>query len=161
MIAEALLLKPQVLLADEPTTALDVTIQAQILDILCRLTREMGTAIVLVTHNLGLVAESAQRVAVMYAGRVVEEGTAEAIFNRASHPYTQGLLSSIPLPGQRHSGNRGPLHEIKGLVPSLFELPSGCSFYPRCPERKAICEKEEPPGRQVGQDHRLTCWLYE
>jgi oligopeptide/dipeptide ABC transporter ATP-binding protein len=160
MIAEALLLKPKVLLADEPTTALDVTIQAQILEILYKLTQEIGAAIILITHNLGLVAEYTRRVVVMYAGQVVEEGPVEAIFEDARHPYTRGLLRAIPLPGQRRGQGRQSLYEIKGIVPSLVDLPQGCAFYPRCPEKKEICSREYPPRATVGPGHHLSCWLY-
>jgi len=161
MIAEALLLNPDLLLADEPTTALDVTIQAQVLDIMCRLARELGTAIMFITHNLGLVAESADRVAVMYAGKVVEEGGVADIFERARHPYTQGLLRSVPLPGRRTGQGRGQLYEMSGLVPSLFDLPPGCAFHPRCPRRGEACLREEPPWREIGPGHRTACWLEE
>lgn len=160
MIAEALLLDPEILLADEPTTALDVTIQAQVLNILYKLTQEIGAAIILITHNLGLVAESARRVLVMYAGRVMEEGPVEEIFNHTKHPYTQSLLRSIPLPGQRRGGNHQALYEIKGIVPSLFDLPRGCTFHLRCPSPKDICIKEEPQGITVSPGHQVSCWLY-
>jgi len=160
MIAEALLLSPAVLLADEPTTALDVTIQAQVLDILFKLTEEIGTSIILITHNLGLVAESTRRVVVMYAGKVVEEGPAEAIFENAGHPYTQGILRSLPLPGQRRGRNRKPLDEIRGIVPSLFDLPAGCAFHPRCSQGKEICTQEEPSFYTAGEGHHVSCWLF-
>jgi oligopeptide/dipeptide ABC transporter ATP-binding protein len=159
MIAEALLFKPEILLADEPTTALDVTIQAQILDMICKLTEEIGVAVILITHNLGLVAESAHRLLVMYAGRVVEEGPVEAVFEDACHPYTQGLLRSIPVPGQRQGQEAQLLFEIKGIVPSLFDLPVGCAFHPRCPMKKDICTQEEPSWVSRGPDHHLACWL--
>jgi len=161
MIAEALLLNPDLLLADEPTTALDVTIQAQVLDIMCRLARELGTAIMFITHNLGLVAESADRVAVMYAGKVVEEGGVADIFENARHPYTRGLLRSVPLPGRRTGQGRGQLYEMAGLVPSLFDLPPGCAFHPRCPRRGEVCLREEPPWRAIGPGHWTACWLEE
>jgi len=161
MIAEALLLNPEVLLADEPTTALDVTIQAQVLDIMYKLTQEIGAAIILITHNLGLVAESANRVVVMYAGKIVEEGPVDAIFENARHPYTRGLLRSIPLPGRRRGQERHTLYEIKGLVPSLFNLPSGCAFHPRCAAKKKICRmEEEPPRITVSEGHHVSCWLF-
>jgi oligopeptide/dipeptide ABC transporter ATP-binding protein len=160
MIAEALLLNPQILIADEPTTALDVTIQAQILEIMYRLTQQRGTGIILITHNLGLVAESAQRVVVMYAGKVVEEGPVRAIFEEAGHPYTQGLLRSMPIPGQRRDRARPGLYEIKGIVPSLFDLPKGCAFHPRCPQVKAVCSQEDPPWIALAGGHHTACWLY-
>jgi peptide/nickel transport system ATP-binding protein len=160
MIAEALLFKPEILLADEPTTALDVTIQAQILDMIYKLTEEIGVAVILITHNLGLVAESARRLLVMYAGRVVEEGPIEAVFEKACHPYTQGLLRSIPMPGQRQGQKTQLLYEIKGIVPSLFDLPVGCAFHPRCTTKKDMCSQEEPPWVSIGPDHHLACWLF-
>ena len=155
MIAEALLLDPDVLLADEPTTALDVTVQAQVLDLMHRLNERIGTAIMLITHNLGVVAESARRVVVMYCGRVVEQGPVKQIFEQARHPYTQGLLKSIPKPG-----GRGKLYEMDGIVPSLFELPQGCPFNPRCPQRRPECAQSEPPWREVQPGHHALCWLY-
>ncbi len=160
MIAEALLLNPDVLLADEPTTALDVTVQAQVLDVMFRLTQDMGTAIMFITHNLGVVAESADRVVVMYAGKVVEHGSTRDIFELAGHPYTQGLLKSIPLPGQGRNGNRQPLYEMAGIVPSLSDLPSGCAFHPRCPQKMEVCQKEEPTWWDLGDGHQALCWQY-
>jgi oligopeptide/dipeptide ABC transporter ATP-binding protein len=161
MIAEALLLDPEVLLADEPTTALDVTIQAQILDIMYRLNQDTGTAIILITHNLGLVAESANRVVVMYAGKVVEEGPAVAIFDCAGHPYTQGLLRSLPKPRRSLLGKKAPLYEMSGIVPSLFDLPTGCAFHPRCPSAKEICRQHESPMFETEPCHFARCWLFE
>ncbi|MBU1452383.1 MAG: ABC transporter ATP-binding protein [Proteobacteria bacterium] len=155
MIAEALLLDPDVLLADEPTTALDVTVQAQVLDLMHRLNERIGTAIMLITHNLGVVAESARRVVVMYCGRVVEQGPVKEIFEQAAHPYTQGLLKSIPKPG-----GRSKLYEMAGIVPSLFELPQGCPFGPRCPQRRPECGQSPPPWREVQPGHHALCWLY-
>jgi peptide/nickel transport system ATP-binding protein len=160
MIAEALLLNPDILLADEPTTALDVTIQAQVLDIMYRLTQERGTGIMLITHNLGLVAESARRVLVMYAGRIVEEGPVQAIFEENGHPYTQGLLRSVPIPGSRRGKGRQPLNEIKGIVPSLSHLPEGCAFHPRCSAVKERCVHEDPPWCTLGEGHHAACWLF-
>jgi peptide/nickel transport system ATP-binding protein len=160
MIAEALLLNPEILLADEPTTALDVTIQAQVVDVIRKLNKEMGTAVVLITHNLGLVAECAQRVVVFYAGKVMEEGAVEAIFDAPKHPYTQGLLKCIPLPGETSGQKHRRLHEIEGIVPNLVDLPSGCLFYPRCPSAKEICHHEAPPWRSVGSRHNVSCWLF-
>ena len=146
MIAEALLLRPKVMLADEPTTALDVTIQAQVLDILYKLTQEIGTAIILITHNLGLVAEWSRRVVVMYTGKIAEEGRVEQIFEQACHPYTRGLLRAVPLPGQSRGSQSQALYEIKGIVPSLLNLPTGCAFHPRCPEKKKMCSRKSRPG---------------
>jgi oligopeptide/dipeptide ABC transporter ATP-binding protein len=160
MIAEALLLKPKILLADEPTTALDVTIQAQVLDILYKLTQEIGTAIILITHNLGLVAEWTRRVIVMYTGQIIEEGSVEEIFENACHPYTRGLLRAIPLPEQRRRQGSQSLYEIKGIVPSLQNLPKGCAFHPRCSEKKDVCTRTEPPRIAIGDGHHVSCWLY-
>jgi peptide/nickel transport system ATP-binding protein len=160
MIAEALLLNPDILLADEPTTALDVTIQAQVLEIMYRLTQERGTGIMLITHNLGLVAESARRVLVMYAGRIVEEGPVQAIFEGNGHPYTRGLLRSVPIPGSRRGRARQPLSEIKGIVPSLSNLPQGCAFHPRCEAVKERCVHEPPPRYEIGEGHHASCWLF-
>jgi oligopeptide/dipeptide ABC transporter ATP-binding protein len=160
MIAEALLLRPKVLLADEPTTALDVTIQAQVVDILYKLTQEIGTAIILITHNLGLVAEWTRRVVVMYTGKIAEEGRVEQIFEDARHPYTRGLLRAVPLPGQSRGGQSQALYEIKGIVPNLLHLPPGCAFHPRCPEKKEVCSQEEPPRVTVEEEHHVSCWLY-
>ena len=157
MIAESLLLNPDILIADEPTTALDVTIQAQILDILHGLTQKSKTAIMLITHNLGLVAEWAQQVVVIYAGKIVEQGPVKAIFENASHPYTHGLLRSIPIPGQRRGEK---LHEIRGIVPSLVDLPRGCAFHPRCSSCQPVCTKKEPPWHTVETGHRVACWLF-
>lgn len=160
MIAEAMLLNPDVLLADEPTTALDVTIQAQVLDVMYRLTQERGTAIMLITHNLGIVAESARRVVVMYAGKVVESGPVKEVFESSTHPYTQGLLRSIPVPGHRKGRRGSSLYELGGIVPSLFALPAGCPFHPRCNQRKAVCSVEEPPWCEVDTEHGVLCWHY-
>ncbi|MCF8035035.1 MAG: ABC transporter ATP-binding protein [Desulfarculaceae bacterium] len=155
MIAEALLLDPDVLLADEPTTALDVTVQASVLDLMRRLNERIGTAIMLITHNLGVVAESAKRVVVMYCGRVVEQGAVGEIFGNAAHPYTRGLLKSIPRPGGSE------LYEMKGIVPSILELPQGCPFHPRCPQAMPRCVREQPPWRELAAEHHALCWLYE
>ena len=134
MIAMALSCNPKVLIADEPTTALDVTIQAQILDLMRELQETLGTAIILITHDMGVVAENADRVVVMYAGRKVEEAAADELFDNPGHPYTKGLLGSIPHldAAARTDARRARLNEIKGMVPSLFDLPQGCSFAPRC-----------------------------
>ena len=137
MIAMALALSPEVLIADEPTTALDVTVQAQILELLARLQGELGTAILFITHDLGVVAELCHRALVMYAGQIVEEAPVEALFARPRHPYTRGLLASLPRPGL-------PITPIPGRVPSLAELPSGCRFAPRCIQREARCERDPP-----------------
>jgi oligopeptide/dipeptide ABC transporter ATP-binding protein len=142
MIAMALCCEPDILIADEPTTALDVTIQAQILDLMNRLKSENDTAIMLITHDLGVVAQVCDRVMVMYAGRVIESGTVRDIFHRPAHPYTRALLDSIPKGGRREHGKRLPT--IEGIVPSLFELPVGCRFADRCGKREERCTTEEP-----------------
>ena len=159
MIAMALSCHPRLLLADEPTTALDVTIQAQIVDLMERLKEEFDTSIVLITHNLGLIAEMAKRVLVMYMGKVVEEAPVEDLFQEPLHPYTQGLLESIPWIGKKLKTGRRQLQEIPGIVPSLLELPEGCKFHPRCSHGMDICRKEEP--RLVQKDgRRVLCWLW-
>ncbi len=153
MIAMALSMRPRLLIADEPTTALDVTIQAQILELMRELQRDLGTAILLITHDLGVVNELADRIAVMYAGRVVEEGTREEVLGAARHPYTQGLLQAIPSlvrPGQ-------PLHEIAGLVPAPGEWPAGCRFVTRCERRLPRCESEPPGATTLSETHHAAC----
>ena len=145
MIAMALALEPDILIADEPTTALDVTIQAQILDLLRELQQARGMSLVLVTHNMGVVAEMASRVAVMYAGQVVEERLADDLFNRPQHPYTAALLAAIP---ERSSGERR-LATIPGVVPGLYDRPSGCLFAPRCPDATSRACAERPGLRRV------------
>jgi oligopeptide/dipeptide ABC transporter ATP-binding protein len=144
------------LIADEPTTALDVTIQAEILDLLEEMKQKFHLALLLITHDLGVVAGHADRVAVMYAGRIVEEGPMREIFHTPKHPYTQGLLASIPgaAPGQR-------LHAIEGTVPNLAKLPPGCAFEPRCPKRFARCPTAPPPAYVVGADRTTRCYLYD
>jgi peptide/nickel transport system ATP-binding protein len=155
MIAMALACEPELLLADEPTTALDVTIQAQILDLMRELKERMGTAIVLITHDLGVVAEMAQRVVVMYAGRKVEEAAVEEIFLRPRHPYTQGLMGAMPRIG---GGGRTRLVDIPGMVPSLRgERMAGCAFAPRCSRAEARCQVETPELRVFDQHHQIAC----
>jgi len=161
MIAMALSCHPRLLLADEPTTALDVTIQAQIVDLMERLKEEFETSIVLITHNLGLIAEMAKRVLVMYMGKVVEEAPVEDLFQEPLHPYTQGLLESIPWIGKKLKTGRRQLQEIPGMVPSLLEMPEGCRFHPRCSRVMNICIKEEPPLVQPGDHRRVLCWLWK
>ncbi len=160
MIAMALSCHPRLLLADEPTTALDVTIQAQIVDLMERLKEEFETSIVLITHNLGLIAEMAKRVLVMYMGKVVEEAPVEDLFQEPLHPYTQGLLESIPWIGKKLKTGRRQLQEIPGIVPSLLEMPDGCRFHPRCSRVMDICLKEGPPLVQSGDGRRVLCWLW-
>ncbi len=160
MIAMALSCNPSVLIADEPTTALDVTIQAQILELIKSLREKLEMAVVLITHDLGVVAETCDYVVVMYAGKVVEEGTAEDIFYRPSHPYTKGLLNSIP----SHTGEKksGRLETIPGLVPNLLHLPTGCRFQERCKRRQEAgvsqCTVSEPVLKEVGNGHRAACF---
>ena len=161
MIAMALACNPAVLIADEPTTALDVTIQAQILNLMLELKERLGTAIVLITHDLGVVAETAQRVIVMYAGRKVEEATVEELFRHPLHPYTRGLMGSIPrrsAKGKRRGAIRGRLQEISGIVPSLREAIPGCAFAPRCAHATARCMAEQPPLEMLRPGHLTACW---
>ncbi len=161
MIAMALSCNPALLIADEPTTALDVTIQAQILELIDDLKSTLRTAVLFITHDLGVIAETAETVIVMYAGKVVEQADVKALFASPLHPYTRGLMGSIP----RESAirNRSRLTEITGIVPSLTAIPSGCSFHPRCPECMPVC-KETPPrllAHYENQNHYTACWLYE
>ena len=161
MIAMALALNPQLLLADEPTTALDVTIQAQILDLMRDLSDRMGTAVILITHDLGVVAEMADRVAVMYAGRIMEESDVTEIFAHPLHPYTIGLIDSIPILGTV----KDKLDVIPGSVPNLVNLPPGCRFAPRCRPRVehklTICQEHEPDLLLTKPNHKVRCWLYQ
>lgn len=157
MIAMALACNPRLLIADEPTTALDVTIQAQILELMGRLQNDRGTAILLITHDMGVVAEMADRVSVMYTGYFVEEGDVHSIFEQPLHPYTVGLLTSIP----RIDVETERLHVIPGTVPSLSEWPSGCRFHPRCDRRMERCQMENPPLFEMGPGRKVRCWLYE
>jgi len=160
MIAMALACNPEILIADEPTTALDVTIQAQILDLMLQLRQDVHTAIMMITHDLGVIAEIARRIVVMYAGRMVEEAVTTAIFESPQHPYTRGLLQSIPKLGQRSRHGRRRLQEITGMVPSLYELPPGCTFSPRCPEVMEVCRRQPPHMIDTGGGHLVRCWLY-
>jgi oligopeptide/dipeptide ABC transporter ATP-binding protein len=159
MIAMALSCNPKVLLADEPTTALDVTIQAQILDLMFGLKEQLGMAIILITHNLGVVAESARRVVVMYCGKVVEEGAVHDIFKAPQHPYTQGLLQSLPRLEEKASGQKQRLTEIPGIVPSPYNLPTGCMFHPRCPKAQQVCKEQEPLLEKVPGGHYSACFF--
>lgn len=160
MIAMALACNPKVLIADEPTTALDVTIQAQILDLILQLQDKLGTAVILITHDLGVIAETAKRVVVMYAGKKVEEASVEALFAEPMHPYTHGLLASVPhldiMKGQESKVER--LAEIPGIVPMLINLPGGCTFAPRCPHADDKCTTEYPPYVEGKPDHWVACW---
>jgi oligopeptide/dipeptide ABC transporter ATP-binding protein len=153
MLAMALVNRPQVLIADEPTTALDVTTQAQILELLAALQQEMGLALVIVSHDLGVVAGIADRVLVMYAGRIVEEGPAHQVFASAGHPYTRGLLASVP----RADDARRVLAAIPGAPPDPSALPSGCAFHPRCALAEEACRVTRPPARVLGEGHRAAC----
>jgi oligopeptide/dipeptide ABC transporter ATP-binding protein len=157
MIAIALACRPAVLIADEPTTALDVTIQAQILDLMAALQRELGTAILLITHDLAVIAETAHRVAVMYAGRIVEQGPVAEIFARPRHPYTQGLLASIPRIERARSA---ALHEIPGGMPDISARRTGCAFQPRCRLAGHGCD-QAPALAPIGDDHKVACWHSE
>jgi peptide/nickel transport system ATP-binding protein len=159
MIAMALACNPKVLIADEPTTALDVTIQAQILDLMLSMQQKLGTSIVLITHDLGVVAETAHRVVVMYAGKKVEEAGVEALFDEPLHPYTLGLMGSVPrlsLAGASESAAR--LQEIPGTVPSLVDLPAGCTFAPRCSFATDVCRAQFPPYEEKRPGHFVACW---
>lgn len=156
MIAIALASDPKILIADEPTTALDVTIQAQILELMQELQRETGAAIVLITHDLGVVAEMAQRVAVMYGGKIVEEGQVEDIFYRSHHPYTWGLMASMPRLDQRRDQELEP---IPGTPPDLFDPPKGCPFADRCPHAMYVCYDRMPEVTEISSTHAVSCWL--
>ncbi|MGE5258550.1 MAG: ABC transporter ATP-binding protein [Hyphomicrobiales bacterium] len=160
MIAMALSCNPGVLIADEPTTALDVTVQAQILDLMLQLRDEFGTAILLITHDLGVIAEVARRIVVMYAGKVVEEGETLDLFEQPRHPYTIGLLRSIPRMTERSVNGRQRLQEIRGVVPSLYQLPIGCSFYPRCSQSLRVCSEDAPQLVEIGRRHKVRCHLF-
>lgn len=161
MIAMALACVPELLIADEPTTALDVTIQAQILDLIRSMRREMGTSVILITHDLGVVAEMAERVAVMYAGEIVEQTDVNTLFDEPLHPYTQGLIGSIPILGEV----KERLDVIPGSVPNLIDLPPGCRFAPRCPARVkynlTICTEQKPELDEIKMGHKVRCWLYQ
>ncbi|PIC63019.1 peptide ABC transporter ATP-binding protein [Sporosarcina sp. P13] len=158
LIAIALACKPNLLIADEPTTALDVTIQAQILDLINDLRDEMNMGVIMITHDLGVVAEVCQRVVVMYLGQVIEESDVEELFSRPLHPYTRGLLQSIPqLDGDRSQ----KLHVIEGIVPSLYEVPKGCRFAPRCSFADELCLSESPTLENVNKNQKVRCWHYE
>jgi len=161
MIAIALACQPDILIADEPTTALDVTVQAQIFDLLRELQREKGTAIILITHDMGAVSEMADRVIVMYAGRVIEQGSTAQVVNQPRHPYTQGLIECLPELGSSQHGARADLPEIAGVVPSIWELGTGCAFRERCPHAHARCASEVPPLIADGSGHTAACWLLE
>jgi len=158
MIAMALSLKPEILIADEPTTALDVTIQAQVLDLMLKLKDETGTGIMMITHDLGVIAQTARQVIVMYAGQIVESGDVFSIFENPGHPYTRALLNSTLKPGTRKKGGRREmLSEIKGMVPSLYRLPKGCHFQDRCPEVQEKCRQSEQILKLIENGHLIRC----
>jgi peptide/nickel transport system ATP-binding protein len=156
MIAMGLANEPALLIADEPTTALDVTVQAQVIQLLKQLNRELGTAIVLITHNTALVASMCQRVIVMYAGRVVEEGPVDRIFSKPEHPYTWSLLRSVP---RVDEARKGRLVSIRGLPPDLVRMPPGCKFHPRCLFKVDKCSQVEPELEDVAPGQRTRCWV--
>ncbi len=153
MIAIALACNPKVLIADEPTTALDVTVQARILELISRLRDRHRMAVLLVTHDLGVVAQATERVAVMYLGRIVEAASTRRLFRSPGHPYTRGLLDSVPRLGEE----KRRLAAVRGVVPTLSRIPAGCSFHPRCPRAEEICRKESPAPREAGEGHRVEC----
>ncbi|MBN1178939.1 MAG: ABC transporter ATP-binding protein [Anaerolineae bacterium] len=157
MIAMALACNPELLIADEPTTALDVTIQAQILDLMRNLQTSTNTAIILITHDLGVVAEMASRIAVMYTGQIVEEADVHTLFETPFHPYTRGLLASIPVLGEVKT----ELDVIPGVVPNLIDMPPGCHFAPRCRESMSICTEKAPAFVKVAEGHKVRCWLHQ
>jgi oligopeptide/dipeptide ABC transporter ATP-binding protein len=156
MIAMALACDPDLLIADEPTTALDVTIQAQILRLISDLQQRLGTGVLFITHDLGVVAQIADRVAVMYAGQIVEHSGAEPLFEKPKHPYTEGLLATIP----SLEGTQERLQAISGTVPDISELPAACRFHPRCPYAMDICAEQDPAVYEV-EGAQVRCWLYE
>ncbi|HPQ60090.1 MAG TPA: ABC transporter ATP-binding protein [Syntrophales bacterium] len=157
MIAMALACRPRLMLADEPTTALDVTVQAQIIDLIGKLKEETGTSVMLITHDLGVVAESADHAAIMYAGQIVEQGKVRGLFARPGHPYTRGLMASVPRLALAGEG-KGFLPTIAGTVPDLFALPPGCRFQDRCPGAEGRCLEEEPPLEEREEGHFVRCW---
>jgi len=160
MIAMALSCSPNILIADEPTTALDVTIQAQILRLISDLQRKVGMAVILITHNLGIVAQNARRVAVMYMGKIVEEADVQSLFGDPLHPYTQGLLKSLPN-FYKDLVKKDRLEEISGVVGNLLNPPSGCYFFPRCRYTHDICQQKEPPLHEARSGHGVRCWLVQ
>ena len=159
MIAMALACNPRILIADEPTTALDVIIQAQVLDLLKDIQKETGMSIILITHDLGIVKDIAQRGLIMYAGEIVECGTVDQIFSSPLHPYTKGLINSVPKLGG--AGKNERLKEIKGNIPALNQLPTGCPFHPRCPDAMNECAVSKPSLQNIDGDHQVSCWLHE
>ncbi len=159
MIAMALACRPALLIADEPTTALDVTIQAQILELMNKMREELQTAIVIISHDLGVIAETAKRVAVMYTGQIMESADTLSLFDNPLHPYTRGLMRAIP--SLEMNADKGDLYEIAGVVPSLTALPPGCPFNPRCPRVGDICRQRLPELREAAPGHRVACWMVD
>jgi oligopeptide/dipeptide ABC transporter ATP-binding protein len=159
MIAMALACRPALLIADEPTTALDVTIQAQILELMNKMREELQTAIVIISHDLGVIAETAKRVAVMYTGQIMESADTLSLFDNPLHPYTRGLMRAIP--SLEMNADKGDLYEIAGVVPSLTALPPGCPFNPRCPQVGDICRQQLPELREAAPGHRVACWMVD
>ncbi|MFE0162234.1 ABC transporter ATP-binding protein [[Kitasatospora] papulosa] len=157
MIAMAMALEPSLIIADEPTTALDVTIQAQVMDLLAELQRELNMGLILITHDLGVVADVADKIAVMYAGRIVETSPVHEIYQAPAHPYTKGLLRSIPRLDQKGQ----ELYAIKGLPPNLLHIPPGCAFHPRCPMAQAVCRTDVPPLYTVDEERRSACHFWK
>lgn len=157
MIAMALACNPKLLIADEPTTALDVTVQAQILELMKELKEKMNSSVILITHNLGVVAETCDRIIVMYAGKIVEEGDVNSIFEKPLHPYTQGLLASIPSLDRKQE----KLDSIPGVVPNPLNMPKGCRFSPRCSKAMKICKEKSPSTVVLGEERRVSCFLYD
>lgn len=157
MIAMALSSNPDLVIADEPTATLDVTIQDQVLALLMNLKQDLGLSILLITHNLGIVAEICDRMGVLYAGFVAESGSKEVIFNNPSHPYTQGLLAALPKPGE----SKKKLHAIKGSIPNFLEPPTGCRFHPRCGFAMEICKRQKPPVYKIASNHEVACYLFD
>lgn len=158
MIAIALSCRPRLVIADEPTTALDVTTQAQIIDLMVKLKNERGMGIVMITHDLGVIAEMAERVVVMYLGKAVEIASVRSLFHEAAHPYTQALLNSIPKIGRKMKAKLKP---VTGMVPNPYNRPRGCMFHPRCPSViKGVCDEQDPTLIELGPDHQVSCWLY-
>jgi oligopeptide transport system ATP-binding protein len=158
MIALALSCNPSILIADEPTTALDVTVQAQILDLMNQLREDFNSSIILITHNLGVVSQMASQVAVMYLGKIVEYAERRELFHNPLHPYTVGLLNSVPVLGRK---GKKVLVPIKGMVPTPTDIIPGCPFEPRCPKAMHICREQQPVLREVQPGHLVACWLYE
>ncbi len=157
MIALALSCNPSILIADEPTTALDVTVQAQILELMNQLQEDVGASIIIITHNLGVVSQMADQVAVMYLGKIVEYAETRDLYHQPLHPYTKGLLNSVPVLGRKHQ----QLEPIKGMVPMPTDIIPGCAFAPRCPHAMKICHAKQPALREVSPGHQTACWLYE